>query len=39
VQGTPSFELGPTGGPLHLIRPDSLDAAGLRPALDAALAH
>jgi protein-disulfide isomerase len=39
VQGTPSFELGPTGGTLQPIRPSSLDAAGIRPALDAALAR
>jgi protein-disulfide isomerase len=37
VQGTPSFELGRTGGPLRLIRLRSLGPEGIRPALDAAL--
>jgi protein-disulfide isomerase len=37
VQGTPSFEVGRTGGPMHLVRVGSLDAAGIRPELDAAL--
>jgi protein-disulfide isomerase len=35
VQGTPSFEAGRTGGRLHPIRLGSLDASGIRPALDA----
>jgi len=39
VQGTPSFQIGRTGGPLQLARPASLDAGGIRPALDAALAR
>ena len=39
VQGTPSFQVGPTEGSLRLVRPDSLDAAGIRPALDSALAR
>jgi protein-disulfide isomerase len=39
VQGTPSFQVGPSGGPLRLLRLDSLDGAGIRPALDAALAQ
>jgi len=37
VQGTPSFELGRTGGPLRLIRLRSLGTEGIRPALEAAL--
>ncbi|HSC64798.1 MAG TPA: thioredoxin domain-containing protein [Caldimonas sp.] len=39
VQGTPSFEVGRTGGPMRLVRVTSLTAAGIRPALDAALAQ
>jgi protein-disulfide isomerase len=39
VQGTPSFELGRTGGPMRLVRVTSLGADGIRPALDAALAR
>jgi hypothetical protein len=39
VQGTPAFQLGRTGRPLHLVRVTSLDPAGIRPALDAALAR
>ena len=39
VQGTPAFEVGRTGGPLQLVRVTSLDPAGIRPALDAALAR
>jgi protein-disulfide isomerase len=39
VQGTPSYQVGPTGGSLRLVRPDSLDPAGIRPALDSALAR
>jgi protein-disulfide isomerase len=38
ISGTPSFEVGQTGGRLHRVEVGSLDAAGLRPALDAALA-
>jgi protein-disulfide isomerase len=38
VNSTPSFEVGPTGGTLELVQVESLDAAGIRPALDAALA-
>jgi protein-disulfide isomerase len=37
VQGTPSFEVGRTGGPMHLVHVNSLDAAGIGPELDAAL--
>lgn len=37
VQGTPSFAVGRTGGPMQLVHVSSLDAAGIRPALDAAL--
>jgi protein-disulfide isomerase len=39
VRGTPSFELGPTGGRLRLIPLPSLGPAGIAPALDAALAR
>jgi len=39
VQGTPSFELGRTGGTLRLIRLRSLGPEGIRPALEAALAR
>jgi protein-disulfide isomerase len=38
VSGTPSFAAGRTGGELRLIEVRSLDAEGLRPALDALLA-
>jgi protein-disulfide isomerase len=38
VPGTPAFELGPTGGPLRRLEVESLDAAGIRPAIDALLA-
>jgi protein-disulfide isomerase len=38
ISGTPSFQVGRTGGRLRRVQPDSLDAAALRPALDAALA-
>jgi protein-disulfide isomerase len=38
-QGTPSFEVGRTGGRLRLIRLSSLGPEGIRPALDAALAR
>ncbi len=39
VQGTPSFEVGRTGGRMRLVRVTSLGADGVRPALDAALAR
>ena len=39
VTGTPSFAAGRTGGELRLIEVRSLDAQGLRPALDALLAE
>ena len=39
VSGTPSFAAGRTGGELRLIEVRSLDAEGLRPALDALLAE
>jgi protein-disulfide isomerase len=39
VNGTPSFAAGRTGGELRLIEVRSLDAQGLRPALDALLAE
>lgn len=38
ISGTPSFEVGPTGGRLHPVEIESLEAEALRPALDAALA-
>jgi hypothetical protein len=37
IAGTPSFEVGPTGGRLQRVELQSLDANALRPALDAAL--
>jgi protein-disulfide isomerase len=37
VEGTPSFELGPTGGRLALVQLGSLRPEGIRQALDAAL--
>jgi protein-disulfide isomerase len=39
VNETPSFAVGPTGGQLSLVSVPSLDAAGIEPALDAALAQ
>ena len=30
VQGTPSFEVGPTGGPMRLVHADGLDSAVVR---------
>lgn len=38
VHSTPSFQLGPTGGPFHLVRIDSLGPEGITPAIDSALA-
>lgn len=38
IPGTPSFELGPTGGRLELLALDSLDAAPFRARIDALLA-
>jgi protein-disulfide isomerase len=37
VQGTPSFELGPTGGKLRLVELSSLGPDGLVPAIEAVL--
>jgi protein-disulfide isomerase len=37
INGTPAFQVGPTGGHLHPVQVSSLDADALRPALDAAL--
>jgi protein-disulfide isomerase len=34
VQGTPSFELGPTSGELELVQPPSLGPEGLTPLID-----
>jgi hypothetical protein len=39
VTGTPSFELGPTGGPMQHLAVDSLEAATFADALDAQLAR
>ncbi len=39
VNGTPAFAAGRTGGELRLVELRSLDAEGLRPALDALLAE
>jgi protein-disulfide isomerase len=38
VHSTPSFQLGPTGGPFHLLQVESLGAEGISPAIDSALA-
>jgi protein-disulfide isomerase len=38
VHSTPSFQLGPTGGPFHLVGVDSLGPEGITPAIDSALA-
>lgn len=38
VKSTPSFAVARRGGPLQLVEVKSLDAAGITPALDAALA-
>ena len=38
VNSTPSFQLGPTGGPFHLVSVDSLGPEGIAPAIDSALA-
>lgn len=37
VQGTPSFEVGPTGGELRLVSLTSIAPEGLRPAIDSVL--
>jgi protein-disulfide isomerase len=39
VKGTPSFQLGPTGGSLEFVRVGSLGPEGIVPAIDAALAR
>jgi protein-disulfide isomerase len=39
IRGTPSFQLGRTGGSLHLVALTSIGPDGLRPAIDAALAE
>jgi len=38
IQGTPSFEVGRTGGPLRRLEIATLDAGSVRPALDRLLA-
>ncbi len=38
INGTPAFQVGPTGGSLELVQVGSLDAAGLVPTIEAALA-
>jgi protein-disulfide isomerase len=38
INSTPSFLLGPTGGTLERVEVQSLDADGLRPAIEQALA-
>ena len=38
VNSTPSFQLGPTGGPFHLVQIDSMGPEGIAPAIDSALA-
>jgi protein-disulfide isomerase len=37
IRSTPSFQLGPTGGTLERVEVQSLDAAGLRPAIERVL--
>jgi protein-disulfide isomerase len=37
IRGTPSFQLGRTGGALELVRLDSLGPEGITPAIDALL--
>jgi protein-disulfide isomerase len=39
IRSTPSFQVGRTGGPLQVVEVGSLDADGIAPALDAALAE
>lgn len=39
IDSTPSFQVGPTGGPLRHVPTTSLDAEALRPAIDALLAR
>jgi protein-disulfide isomerase len=39
VSGTPSFEIGPTAGPLRLLRVNSLGPEGVAPAIEEALAR
>ena len=37
VRGTPSFQVGPTGGDLRLVSPTSIGPDGIRPAIDSVL--
>ena len=39
IRSTPSFQVGPTGGDLQVVQVQSLDAAGIVPAIEAALAR
>lgn len=39
IDGTPAFEVGPTGGPLTRVQISSLDADALRPAIESVLAR
>ena len=39
VSGTPTFQVGPTGGRLDLVRVVSLDPEGIVPAIEAVLAR
>jgi protein-disulfide isomerase len=39
INGTPSFEVGPTGGSLQRVQISSLDAEALRPAIESLLAR
>jgi protein-disulfide isomerase len=39
VQGTPAFQVGPTGGPLELVQVSSLGPEGIVPAIEASLAR
>jgi protein-disulfide isomerase len=39
VNGTPAFQIGPTGGPLERVEVGSLGPEGIIPAIEAALAR
>ncbi len=39
VNGTPAFQVGPTGGRLELVQPNSLGPEGIIPAIEAVLAQ
>jgi hypothetical protein len=37
VRGTPTFEIGPTGGPFHTVQVSSLAPPGFRDAIESQL--